>query len=88
MVIVVSQFGVFSTYAEYMVDGESLVFAFEQENEDIEAEKRLYQRDGKVVKYSVGNKDENMAENEDEIAMLNKKTFQMLRIFNAYMLRD
>ncbi len=88
MVIVVSQFGIFSTYAEYMVDGELLVFAFEQENEDKEAEKRLYQRDGKAVKYSVGNKDENMAENEDEIAMLNKKTFQMLRIFNGYMLRD
>ena len=88
MVIFVSQFGIFSTYAEYMLDGESLVFAFEQENEDKEAEKRLYQRDGKAVKYSVGNKDDNMAENEDEIGMLNKKTFQMLRIFNAYMLRD
>lgn len=88
MVIFKSQFGIFSTYAEYMLDGESLVFAFEQQNEDKDIEKRLYQQNDKVVKYSVGNKDKNIAENEDEIAMFNKMTHQMLTIFNSYMLRD
>lgn len=88
MVIIESQFGIFSTYAEYMLDGESLVFAFEQQNEDKDTEKRLYQQNGRVVKYSVGTKDKNIAENEDEIAMFNKMTYQMLTIFNSYMLRD
>ncbi len=88
MVIIESQSGIFSNYAEYMLDGESLVFSFEQQNEEKESEKRLYQKNGKVVKYSEGNKDESITEKEDEIAMLNKVAFQMSGIFNSYMLRD
>lgn len=88
MVIYESQYGIQSTYSEYMFDGESLLFAFEQLNEDKDTEKRLYRQNGKTVKYSEGNKDKSISENEDEIAMLNKKAFQILQIFNSYMLRD
>lgn len=88
MVILEGQNGIQSFYEEYMFNGESLVFAFEQQNEDKNSGKRLYQQDDKTVKYSVGNNDKNIAENEDKIAMLNKKAFQLLRIFNSYMLRD
>ncbi|MDD3739344.1 MAG: hypothetical protein PHP31_08650 [Lentimicrobiaceae bacterium] len=88
MVIFKSQHGIFSTYAEYMFDDESLTFAFEQQNEDKDSEKRLYRQNGKNVKYSVGNVDKNIAENEDEIAILNKIAHQMHGIFSSYVLRD
>jgi hypothetical protein len=88
MVIFESQHGIFSTYAEYMFDDDLLTFAFEQQNEDKDSEKRLYRQNDKNDKYSVGNIDKNIAENEDDITMLNKKAFQLLRIFNSYMLRD
>ena len=88
MIIFESKRGIFSTYAEYMFDDGSLSFGFEQHNEDASKAERLYQQNGRVVRYSVGNVDKDVEESEYEIAMFNKTASQMLTVFNSYMLRD
>ena len=87
MVILEGQNGIHSFYEEYMFNDESLVFAFEQQNEDKIPKTPLPARrqNSKILR---GQQRQNITENEDEIAMLNKKAFQLLRIFNSYMLRD